>query len=311
MLTKLTELGDQCPTCNQQIDPVFMSKLIAEEEFSVAKAQDIRDKSFRDITEIKEANTKPREKKEAQREWEELYKSVDETIPTTLIDEDILKEEVSSIKDKLSKAVAKNKEIEAENRRRLEHNARVKLILEQTSKYTKQLEQLSEEVAEIDSLASNLEVLKKAFSTNGLIAYKIENLVKELEDLTNQYLAELSDGRFTLSFVVLNDKLNVEITDDGKIVDILSLSSGELARVNTATLIAIRKLMSSISKSKINVLFLDEVIAVLDDVGREKLVEILLAEEDLNTYIVSHHWEHPLLSKLNITKTDNISTIEG
>ena len=99
-------------------------------------------------------------------------------------------------------------------------------------------------------LANKFEVLKKAFSTNGLIAYKIENLVKDLEELTNYYLAELSDGRFTLEFVVSNDKLNVQITDNGNIVDILALSSGELARVNTATLIAIRKLMSSISKSK-------------------------------------------------------------
>ena len=55
-----------------------------------------------------------------------------------------------------------------------------------------------------------------------------------------------------------NDKLNVEITDNGKTVAITALSSGELTRVNTATLIAIRKLMSSISKSRINVLFLDE-----------------------------------------------------
>jgi len=136
-------------------------------------------------------------------------------------------------------------------------------------------------------------VLKKSFSTNGLLAYKIENLVGELEEMANDYLAELSDGRFTLEFVVSNDKLNVEITDNGNVVDILALSSGELARVNTATLIAIRKLMSSISKSKINILFLDEVTNVLDDQGREKLVEVLL-REDLNTYIVSHGWSHPL-----------------
>ena len=142
-----------------------------------------------------------------------------------------------------------------------------------------------------------------------MIAYKIENLVKDLEELTNHYLAELSDGRFTLEFVVSNDKLNVQITDNGNIVDILALSSGELARVNTATLIAIRKLMSSISKSKINILFLDEVIAVLDDAGREKLVEELL-EEDLNTYIVSHGWTHPLLDKVEVVKSGNISRLE-
>src|SRR6185437_15218343 len=106
---------------------------------------------------------------------------------------------------------------------------------------------------------TKLELLKKALSTNGLIAYKIENLVKDLEELTNDYLAELSDGRFTIEFNVASDKLNVNITDNGSTVDILALSSGELARVNTATLLALRKLMSSISKSKINVLFLDEV----------------------------------------------------
>ena len=139
---------------------------------------------------------------------------------------------------------------------------------------------------------------------------KIENLVKELEELVNTYLGELSDGRFTLEFVVSNDKLNVQITDNGNIVDILALSSGELARVNTATLIAIRKLMSSISKSRINILFLDEVINVLDETGREKLVEVLLGEENLNTYVVSHGWTHPLLEKIEVVKRENVSALE-
>jgi len=153
-------------------------------------------------------------------------------------------------------------------------------------------------------------MLKKAFSTNGLLAYKIENLVVELEEVANTYLAELSDGRFTLGFNVQKDKLNVEITDNGNIVDILALSSGELARVNTATLIAIRKLMSSISKSKINILFLDEVINVLDDVGREKMVELLIKEDELNTYVVSHGWTHPLLDKIEVVKDGNVSKLE-
>ena len=154
-----------------------------------------------------------------------------------------------------------------------------------------------------------MDILKKAFSTNGLIAYKIENLVKELEELTNTYLAELSDGRFTLQFIVVNDKLNVQVTDNENVVDILALSSGELARVNTATLLAIRKLMSSISKSRLNVLFLDEVTNVLDDAGREKLVEVLLKEE-LNTYVVSHGWTHPLLEKVEVVKNGNVSSLD-
>jgi len=68
--------------------------------------------------------------------------------------------------------------------------------------------------------------------------------------------------------------------------------------------------MSSISKSRLNILFLDEVTNVLDEPGREKLVEVLLAEENLNTYIVSHGWTHPLLEKIEIVRKNNISCLE-
>ena len=67
--------------------------------------------------------------------------------------------------------------------------------------------------------------------------------------------------------------------------------------------------MSSISKSRINILFLDEVVSVLDDLGREKLVEVLTEEENLNTYVVSHGWTHPLLEKIEIVKEENISRL--
>ena len=191
------------------------------------------------------------------------------------------------------------------------HNTRIGIILEQETNFETELQEL---ITGLDTLAdklSSVEILKKAFSTNGLLAYKIENLVKDLEELTNEYLAELSDGRFSLEFVVLNDKLNVIIEDNGKSVDILSLSAGELARVNTATLLAIRKLMSSISKSQINILFLDEVTNVLDELGKERLVEILLKEEDLNTYIVSHGWTHPLLEKIEVVKEEEMSYLNA
>ena len=161
----------------------------------------------------------------------------------------------------------------------------------------------------IENKFTILEILKKAFSTNGLLAYKIESLVKELEVMTNDYLAEFSDGRFSINFVVENDKLNVEVSDNGNIIDILALSSGELARVNIATLVAIRKLMTSISRSQINVLFLDEVNQALDEQGKEKVVEVLLKEENLNTYLVSHGWTHPLLEKIEIIKEENKSYI--
>ena len=198
-----------------------------------------------------------------------------------------------------------------ENERRERHNTRIGIIQEQTDEFQKQLSSYELRLESAENKLTILEILKKAFSTNGLLAYKIESLVKELEILTNEYLAEFSDGRFSINFVVENDKLNVEVSDNGNIIDILALSSGELARVNIATLVAIRKLMTSISRSQINVLFLDEVNQALDEQGKEKVVEVLLKEENLNTYLVSHGWTHPLLEKIEIIKEDNISCLSS
>jgi ABC-type multidrug transport system ATPase subunit len=68
--------------------------------------------------------------------------------------------------------------------------------------------------------------------------------------------------------------------------------------------------MSTLSKSRINILFLDEVINVLDNEGRERLIEILLKENELNTFLVSHGYSHPLLTKVNIVKEKEISRLE-
>ena len=71
------------------------------------------------------------------------------------------------------------------------------------------------------------------------IAYKLEALVKDLEVMTNRYLAELNSGRFQLSFKInSSDKLNVVITDDGNDIEISALSNGELARVNNIYIIS-------------------------------------------------------------------------
>ena len=310
MMRKLEDLHDKCPTCEQPVQESFKQSLITEESTKVSFAQEKMSEITKRIEEIKRNNERFEYKNKMQREWEDLYRSVNRDLPVAVLDKGMLEERLAGVRADLvsiKESVAKTAK---ENERRTRQNTRIQVIQEQTEEFLSELETAQKELNEIDSVFSNLEVLKKAFSTNGLIAYKIENLVKELEELVNTYLAELSDGRFTLEFVVSNDKLNVQITDNGNIVDILALSSGELARVNTATLIAIRKLMSSISKSRINILFLDEVINVLDETGREKLVEVLLEEENLNTYVVSHGWTHPLLEKIEVVKRENVSALE-
>ena len=309
-IAHLSSLKKECPTCQQEVNPTVIQNL---KSLSVQKSQKAESEVSSlevEIDRIKSLNSIIANKQKKQKDFEDLYGRVDQTLSSDLLDGNQLERSIEKLRAKLNETSKKLKETIDENSRRQKHNTRIQVIEEQTTEFERELEGIEKELSEQEKISTNLEVLKRAFSTNGLIAYKLENLVKEFEDLTNEYLAELSDGRFNINFVVENDKLNVSLSDNGNNVDILALSSGELARVNTATLISIRKLMSSISKSRINVLFLDEVINVLDEMGREKLVEVLLSEEGLNTYIVSHGWTHPLLEKVEVVKEDNISRLE-
>lgn len=309
-IAHLSSLKGECPTCHQQVKDTVIQSLRNQSVQKSQKAENDVKSLKQDIERIKMLNSIITSKQKMQRDFEDLYGRVDNTLPTEPLDANELESSINLLRSKLNTISKTLKETIDENSKRQRHNTRIQVILEQTDEFKRQLEELEKDLSKQEKVNTNLEILKRAFSTNGLVAYKLENLVKEFEDLTNEYLAELSDGRFNINFVVENDKLNVNLSDNGAIVDILALSSGELARVNTATLISIRKLMSSISKSRINVLFLDEVINVLDDLGREKMVEVLLEEEGLNTYIVSHGWTHPLLEKIEVVKEKDISRLE-
>ena len=302
---------DICPTCGQEVDQDLLDEIYQREEEKHNQAFDYIKKIQDTIRHKKRVNEQIDEKQKEERRWKELFNSIDQTLPAEIKDADELQRKIEMLAEKIDNEQKELEYIINENESRERHNTRLQVIQEQIGEFKKELKIHENKLEEVKDMLGSIDILKKAFSTNGLLAYKIENLVKDLEELTNEYLAELSDGRFNLQFVVLNDKLNVEIDDNGKAVEILALSAGELARVNTSTLLAIRKLMSSISKSRINVLFLDEVTNVLDEVGKEKMVEILLGEENLNTYIVSHGWTHPLLSKIEVIKENEISRLDG
>ena len=308
-LDKISELEGVCPTCEQEIDWNKMEELRMGYVRTITHGIDTEEDIEEELERGNEHNKRIIIRNNQQREYENCIRDWDSSLPSQILDGDDLSSQIDELSSKISNIRSDIERVSNENMMAERHNTRLSIIQEQTEGFEKELEEIVAALGQVEEKATHLEILKKAFSTNGLLAYKIENLVKDLEEITNDYLAELSAGRFSLEFVVTNDKLNVEITDNAKVVDILALSSGELARVNTATLLAIRKLMSSISSSRINTLFLDEIISVLDEEGKEKLVEILLGEE-LNTYLVSHGWTHPLLAKIEVIKEDNISRLE-
>lgn len=310
-IQKMSKLGSLCPTCLQSIDKQKVSEIIAEHDAQKHKASARLVELQKIIADIEHKHKQWSSKLEAKHQYEEYHSLYNPELQSTVMDKQELQTLIAKNEELIAEINQQIKDISDKNSKALAHNAKVDVIKAQLDDASTSLVTLREELTRVTDRLSTLQILVKTFSPTGLVAYKIECLIKDLEETTNKYLGELSAGRFQIGFkIASNDKLNVVITDNGKDIEIVALSGGERARVNAAALLGIRKLMQSLSNTRINLLILDETIENLDLDGKEKLVEVLLSEEYLNTFIISHGFQHPLLEKLHVIKTNNISRIE-
>lgn len=185
------------------------------------------------------------------------------------------------------------------------NNAQRIQALEQLAQKANMLKEVTAKFTEVQQEYNDFTLLAK--STKELVGYKIESTIKLFEASINKYLVELSDGKFLITFKIDGTKLTVRLLTGTEEIKIASLSSGEYALLQVATLLAIR---SNVSKQGINLLILDEVISVLSDSNKDKLVQILL-REPYNSILVSHGYINSECGLLTINKVDNISRIEG
>lgn len=307
-INKLNKAEGKCPTCLQEVVQKTKQEML---EFAYNDRNNYKEELGQLVTELE--NTKELEREIAKynnekNQFEKLSQLIDNKLENKTLDLNELKQKAVELEKIIKDEKDTINAIINTNTINEKHNSKIDVIKEQLDKMKEDLSTKSTKLLEKEIHQDILALLKKVFSTNGLVSYKIESSIKELEKEINYYLSELT--YFQIYFKLDGEKLNIEVVDDeNNITNIHNLSSGEKARVNIATILAIRKILSSLTSTKINLLFLDEVIGVIDAEGKERLAEILL-KENLNTFIVSHDWNHPLVPKVNIIKENNISRIE-
>lgn len=310
-IKKTKKLATHCPTCAQLIDNSKNLSIVKDQEVlrnATAAQLEAVDKELELATAEYNAYTNQRMNNDYYDKYYEMY---DPDIPEQLLDKATLESEKEVIDLEVGYVLQSIEDAQLHNLKCAAHNAKIEVIKENIKEAKELLVELEANLVALNTRASTLAVLVKTFSNTGLVAYKIECLIKDLELSINHYLTELSSGRFEIYFkIAQGDKLNVVVADNGTDIEILALSGGERARINCATLFGIRKLLQSLSDSTINLLVLDETIESLDLDGKEKLIECLINETYLNTFIISHGFQHPLLEKIQVTKASNISRIE-
>ena len=311
------DLTDICPSCGQKMDVSHLQKLKEELKEKSKKDKETYNKAMVKASawssEITAFNNELRIYNDNQntiKKFEQLSQLFDKSIPVDYPNIDQINAELDNLKSTYLKQITKAEEDNRYNESIAAHNAKVDALTEQKNEFLIRQKSLKDSILSKSNKINSLNILKKAFSTSGIVAFKLENLTKELEVSINYYLSLLSDGQFQVEFTLDKEKLNISVINNGISTPIETVSGGEFSRIQTSILLAIRSLLSKLGGSSINLLFLDEITGVLDDEGKDKLIEVLQNENDLNVFLISHDFTHPLIDKISIVKNDNISSIQ-
>jgi DNA repair exonuclease SbcCD ATPase subunit len=311
------KINDKCNACGQTIDTTHIVVIKEDLQLKIVSSKitqiEMLDKArswSKEIETIQENRLAFVSNQEKINRFEQLTQLIDTTIPKEFPNVTELQNELRNLQ---AIASTNNKEINEaidNNKRVSAHNAKVDTLIEQKNEFTIRQTSVKNDILSKSDQSVSLNILKKAFSTSGIVAFKLENLTKELEVTINYYLSLLSDGQFQVEFALDKEKLNITVINNGVSTPIETVSGGEFSRIQTSVLLAIRSLLSKLGGSSINLLFLDEITGVLDEEGKEKLVEVLQKEHDLNVFLISHDFTHPLIDKISIIKNNNISSIQ-
>lgn len=313
---KKVDLADTCYVCGQNIDNSQAVEMKNNLDLQITETEEkikSLNKKLQVAEDIKEefetAKTAYKRNLEKIKRFEDLQQLINFNLQTEYPNYDRLLNTEKSIKTKLKDQKEAVQEAENYNEEVKKRNNQIDVLTQQKREFLARQQIIQEDIIDQREKVSHLNILKKAFSTTGLIAFRLESLTKELESTINEYLTELSDGQFQIIFRLDGEKLNIIVLDGPEEAPIETVSGGEFSRIQTAILLAIRNLLSKLGGTYINVLFLDEITGVLDEAGKEKLMEILLEEDNLNVFLISHDFTHPLIDTVEIVKEGKISKI--
>ena len=315
---KSLDTSDHCYACKQAIDnsrSVSLSETlrnnIVELTVNVISNKKRLAELTTELSEYSKAKTAFEQNQRAIDKFTQLSQVIDSDLPKEYPDYKAIQNQLKDCEKELAWQEKENSDVRKHNDSVKIRNAKIDGLVEQLRDFKARQELLNDDIIKLQDEVANIAILRKAFSTSGIVAYKLENVAKQLEDNINHYLALLSDGQFQVIFRLTGDKLNVVVVNNGEEVSIDSLSGGEFSRVQTSVLLAVRGTLSNIGGKSINLLFLDEITGVLDEPGKERLFEVLQDEKDLNVFLISHDYSHPLIPRIEIAKTNNISSINS
>ncbi len=170
--------------------------------------------------------------------------------------------------------------------------------------------------------------LAQAFGKNGIPALMIENILPQLETMTNQILARLSSNQLHVQFVTQRSRSGKSRNPSSKAIETLDIliadargtrpyetySGGEAFRINFAIRLALARLLSQRSGTSLQMLIVDEGFGTQDKEGIDRLIGAInaIAEDFACILTITHmaYFRDAFQSRIEVTKTDTGSKLE-
>ncbi|MBQ8912953.1 MAG: AAA family ATPase, partial [Lachnospiraceae bacterium] len=237
--------------------------------------------------------------KDLQKQMEDVDKSIvekqkeyaDELLKATGIEEKRL--ELGNISKKVSELRDNVAEIQTKI-------GRLTQQIEDIAVKREQIKELVKDIEKYSKLEADYEVLKEAFSQNGIPHQIVMSILPELSDTSNTILAQMTGGKMGVDFKTetINTSKKEEVTLDiliseyGKdTLPYLSKSGGEKVKASLAVILALAEIKSNTAGMQLGMLFIDEP-PFLDADGIQAycdaLVTIQFRYPDLKVMAITH-----------------------
>ncbi len=164
------------------------------------------------------------------------------------------------------------------------------------------------------------DILRKAFSRDGIPAMIVDESLPELQHDANRLLSRLTDGRCSVAFESQREKksggfgetLDIKIGDEIGTRDYEMFSGGEAFRADLAIRIALSQLLCRRAGSKLQLLVIDEGFGTQDSEGLGLIVDAIneIQDEFEKVLVVTHldELKDQFMTRIEVTKEPGIGS---
>ena len=287
-ISRLDSIVDVCPTCGQKIPNV--SKIdTSDKKEELKKLKEESENLDRKIRLVKE---------EGNNSINNFKKSYDEKVNYLNLK---CKEALNELSSKDRELSTIKSDINTLEKTKLRYNSLIDEYDINKNNLTTIIEDTKSKIEEcnndilyyynsITSLNENINVVNKISTLikRDFRGYLLSNVISYIDKVCKRYCSQVF-GTEDISFIL--DGNNISISYMGKEYE--SLSGGERQRIDLIVQLSIRDMLCKFLNFSCNLIVLDEITDNLDDIGCQKILNLISNElRDVdNIYIISHRFE--------------------